>query len=75
MNMYMKACIYQYISFEDDIDDLNGILIPPLRDLPKCQDPTVMFDDCGIKLKEVRDFVHMARASSALGLNGISYIL
>ena len=32
-------------------DDLNGIPIPPLRDLPKPQDPTVMFDDSGIKLK------------------------
>ena len=34
-------------------DDLNGIPIPPLRDLPKPQDPMVMFDDSGIKLKEV----------------------
>ena len=56
-------------------DDLNGIPIPPLRDLPKPQDPTVMFDDSGIKLKEVRDFVHKARAGSAPGLNGISYNL
>ena len=34
-------------------DDLNGTPIPPLRDLPKPQDLTVMFDDSGIKLKEV----------------------
>ena len=34
-------------------DDLNSIPIPPLRDLLKPQDPTVMFDDSGIKLKEV----------------------
>ena len=32
-----------------------------------------MFNDSGIKLKEVRDFVHKARAGSALGMNGISY--
>ena len=56
-------------------DDLNGIPIPPLRDLPKPQDPTAMFDDSGIKLKEVRDFVHKARAGSVPGLNGISYKL
>ena len=56
-------------------DDLNGIPIPPLRDLPKPQDPTVMFDDSGIKPKEVRDFVHKARAGSAPSLNGISYKL
>ena len=56
-------------------DDLNGIPIPPLRDLPKPQDPTVMFDNSGIKLKEVQDFVHKARAGSAPGLNGISYKL
>ena len=49
-------------------DDLNGIPIPPLRDLPKPPDPTVKFDDSGIKLKEVRDFVHKARAGSAPGL-------
>ena len=36
-------------------DYFNGILIPTLRDLPKPHDPTVMFDDRGIKLKEVRD--------------------
>ena len=35
-------------------DNLNGIPIHPLRDLPKPQDPMVMFDDSGIKLKEVR---------------------
>ena len=46
-----------------------------LRDLPKPQDPTVTFDDSGIKLKEVRDFVHKSSAGSALGLNGISYKL
>ena len=56
-------------------DDLDGIPISPLRDLPKPQDPTVMFDDRGIKLKEVRDSVHKARADSAPGLNGISYKL
>ena len=33
-------------------DDLNSIPIHPLRDLPKPQDPTVMFDDSGIKLKK-----------------------
>ena len=54
-------------------DDLNGIPIPPLRDLPKPQDPTVMFVESGIKLKEVRNFVHKACAGSALGMNGISY--
>ena len=56
-------------------DNLNGIPIPHPRDLPKHQDPTVMFDDSGIKLKVVRDFVHKARAGSAPGLNGISYKL
>ena len=56
-------------------DDLNGIPIPPLRDLPKTQDPTVMFDDSGIKLKEVRDFVPKAHPGRAPGLNGISYKL
>ena len=56
-------------------DDLNGISIPPLRDLPKPQDPTVMFDDSGIKQKEFRDFVHKARTGSAAVLNGISYKL
>ena len=54
-------------------DDLNSIPIPPLRDLPKPQDPTVTFDDSRIKLKEVRDFVHKACAGSASGMNGISY--
>ena len=34
-----------------------------------------MFDDSGIKLKEVRDFVHKARAGSAPVLNEISYKL
>ena len=34
-----------------------------------------MFDDSGIKLKEVRDFIHKARAGSAQGLNGILYKL
>ena len=57
------------------LDDLNSIPMPHLRDLPKPRDPTVMFDDSGIKLKEVRDFVHKARAGSAPGLNGISYKL
>ena len=52
--------------------DLNGIPILPLRDLPKPQDPTIMFDDSGIKLKQVRDFVHKACASSALDMNEIS---
>ena len=56
-------------------DDLNGIPIPPLRDLPKPQDPTVMFDDSGIKLKEVSDFIHNARTGSAPGLKGILYKL
>ena len=56
-------------------DDLNGMPIPPLRDLPKPQDPTVMFDDSGRKLKEVRDFDHKVRAGSSPGLNGISYKL
>ena len=37
--------------------------------------PTVKFDDSGIKLKKVQDFVHKACAGSALGLNGISYKL
>ena len=32
-------------------DDLNGIPIPPLRDLPKPKDLTVMFANSGIKLK------------------------
>ena len=41
-------------------DDLNGIPIPPLKDLPKPQDPTVMFDESGIKLKEVQVFVNKA---------------
>ena len=51
-------------------DYLNGIPIPPLRDLPKPQDPTVMFNDSWIKLKEVQDFVY-----KALGMNVISYKL
>ena len=34
-----------------------------------------MFDDSGIKLKEVRDLIHKAWAGSAPGLNGISYKL
>ena len=57
------------------LDDLNSIPIPPLRDLPKLLDPTVMFDDSGIKLKEVQDFVHKARAGSVPGMNEISYKL
>ena len=56
-------------------DDLNGIPISPLRDLPNPRDSTVMFDDSRIKLKKVHDFVHKARAGSALGLNRISYKL
>ena len=56
-------------------DDLNGIPILPQRYLPKPQDPTVMFDDRGLKLKEVGDFLHKARAGSPPGLNGISYKL
>ena len=55
-------------------DDLNGIPIPPLRDLLKPQDPTVMFDDRGIKVKEVRDFVHKARAGCARMGYRTSYI-
>ena len=51
-------------------DNLNGIPIPPLRDLSKPQDPTVMFDDSGIKLKEVRYFVHKAPAGSEMPLAG-----
>ena len=57
------------------LDDLNGIPIPPFRDLPKPQDPTVVFDDSRIKLKEERDFVHKARAGSVPGMNRISYKL
>ena len=34
-----------------------------------------MFDDSGIKLKEVRDFVHKASAGSAPDLNWIFYKL
>ena len=34
-----------------------------------------MFDDSGIKIKEVWDFVHKAHSGSAPGLNGISYKL
>ena len=34
-----------------------------------------MFNDTGIKLKEVQDFVYKACAGSALGMNGISYKL
>ena len=56
-------------------DYLNGIPIPPLWDLPKPQDPTVMFDDSRIKLKEVWNFVHKAGADSAPSMNGISYKL
>ena len=56
-------------------DDLNGIPIPPLRDLPKPQDPMVMFDDNWIKLKVIWDFVNKARAGSAPGMNGIPYKL
>ena len=49
--------------------------IPPQRDFPKPQDPMVMFNDSGIKLKEVRDFAHKAHTGSALDMNGISYKL
>ena len=56
-------------------DGLNGIPTTPLRDLPKLQDPMVMFDDNRIKLKEVRDVVHRVCSGSALGINGISYKL
>ena len=56
-------------------DDLNSIPISPLRDLPKPQDLTVMFDDSGIKLKEVQDFIHKARTGSAPGMNRIPYKL
>ena len=55
--------------------DLNSIPIPLLRDLPKPQNPTVMFNDNRIKLRKVRDFIHKARAGSASGMNGISYKL
>ena len=54
-------------------DDLNLIPIPPLRDLPKSHDPTVIFNDSVIKLKEVWDFLHKARAGGAPSMNGISY--
>ena len=57
------------------LDDLNGNHTPHLRDLPKPQDPTVMFNNSGIKLKEVRDFFHMIRAGSVPGINVISYKL
>ena len=57
------------------LNDLNRIPIPPLRDLPKPQESTVMFDDNGIKPKEVRDFVHKAHADITPGMNGISYKL
>ena len=56
-------------------DDLNSIPIAPLKDLPKPQDPTVIFDDSRIKLKEIQDFVNKANAGSASGMNGISYKL
>ena len=56
-------------------DELNGIPIPPLRDLPKPQDPTVMFSDSGIKQNEVWDFAHMACTGCAPGRNGILYKL
>ena len=56
-------------------NDLNGIPIPPLRDLPKPKDPTVIFYDSRIKLEEVRDIVHKACAGSAPSLNGLSYKL
>ena len=56
-------------------DDLNGIPIPPLRDLPKPLYPTVIFNDSRIKLKDVWDFVPKTCAASALGMNRISYKL
>ena len=34
-----------------------------------------MFNDSGIKLREVRDFVHKAHSGSAQGTNGTSYKL
>ena len=55
--------------------DFNGSPIPPLRDLPKPQDPTVMFNDRGIKLKEVRGFILKVRAGSDPSMNGTSYKL
>ena len=51
-------------------DDLNCIPRTPLRDLPKSQDPTVMFVNGRRKLKEVRDFVHKPRAGSSRSLMG-----
>ena len=55
--------------------DLNSIPIPPLRDIPKPQEPMVMLNDSGIKLKEVQDFIHKAHEGNAPGMNGISYKL
>ena len=56
-------------------EDWNCTPISPLRDLPKPEDPTLMFSDSRIKLSEVQDFVHKACAGSAPGMNGILYKL
>ena len=75
----MASLMYRRIiweSFEDDI--LRWFKRYPntsYKRSTKPQDPTVMFDDSEIKLKEVRDFVHKIRKSSAPGLNRISYKL
>ena len=48
---------------------------PLLRDLPKSQNLMLIFNESRIKMREVWDFVHKARAGSALGMDGISHKL
>lgn len=51
-------------------DAWKDVSIPPRNDLPKLQDPEIIFDDSGLKLREIREFIHKFHSA-----NRISYKL
>ena len=58
---------FSYITtYSNNKRDLS---ILSMNDLPRHPDPTVMFDNSRIKLRQICDFVHKARADSAAGMN------
>ena len=54
-------------------NNVQDIPIPPMKYLLRPQDSTIMFDNSGIKLRQVQGFVHNAHTCSAFRMNGISY--
>lgn len=54
-------------------DAWKDVPTPSRNDLPRPQDPKVMFNNAKLMLKEIWEFVPKFHAGNAFGINGISY--